>query len=95
MAELISDILWRAANEYLSTTGNIVGNLSPYSCDAIDDAVGWSHSRSKGTLSFVRSLGVNTRSSEQFLEFKQGVERQGARYAWLMFASMYAKELGI
>lgn len=46
-------------------------------------------------VAFLETLGVDKNSSTQFDEFSGGPERQAARYMWLKFAAMYAKELGL
>lgn len=93
----ISEILWRAANEHLWDGYGDDLDAIIYSCDAVDKAatgrvVG---SYRCGACAFLRELGCTSDAMYLFNEFKSGPKRQGARYAWLMFASMYAEELGL
>jgi hypothetical protein len=93
----LSEIFWLAANEYLRDHGG-------YSCEAVEEAVAVMfeerplHAEDKflsKIWDFLESLGLYIDSDVQFRVFTPGPERQGARYAWLMFASMYAEELGL
>lgn len=98
----ISEILWKAANEHLMPYGDsdTTRNDSPYSCDAVfivgDDYGGaegllWEMGCPGGLFAFAEfeegSIGLSS-GRERATE-----DSQGARYAWLMFASMYAEEL--
>lgn len=99
----ISEILRKAANEFLSTDGtepcgpvalNTVRGPWVHTCDAARSA-GW-HSggnwaQNNRMVDFLRSLGCG--GSAQEFDDVHPRERQQARYAWLMFASMYAAEL--
>lgn len=96
----LSDILWMGANLYLSEYADDGDNQLKYSCDAVNDACfcgddieGW-YTRWKEVEQFLYELGCPVRSFDAFSEFEEGFERQAARYTWLMFASMIAKEEG-
>jgi hypothetical protein len=41
------------------------------------------------------NMGLDLKAFNCFCEFPMGVERQGARYAWLMFAADIAEEQGV
>ena len=90
----ISEVLWIAANDWLADGLSDEG-LTYFSCCAVDEAAYVDPFLGTVARKFLRSLGANTRSNSEFSEFQVLEDRQGARYAWLMFASMYAEELGI
>jgi hypothetical protein len=105
--ESISDVLWRAANEFL-WDGRLPipsrldrDRREMYSCDAVYRAAmangssdAWDTYRAAN--SFIRSLGCPTYSMYAFRhkELESDEKRQGARYLWLVFAAMIAKEQG-
>ena len=97
----ISDILWEAANEYLSEVGSIhlrsggYGWKNKYSCLAVYDACEEFSVSPYETMNFLEELGVNTDGFYEFNEFDAGEERQGARYLWLMFAYQVALSEGV
>lgn len=92
----ISEVLWVAANEYLWNGVDIYHRKDEFSCLAVGAADGlfWDYKNSEA-VKFLKSLGCPIGALGSFKNFKYGTERQGARYAWLMFASMYAEELGL
>jgi hypothetical protein len=94
----ISEILWKAANEHLWVAGDAMDERTEeFSCHAIARALhkNWRRHRQENhpAMRFVRQLGCDPDASG----WSQAIDRdpQGARYAWLMFASMYAEELGL
>lgn len=99
----VADLLWRAANKHLNATaklwhGNGNGGGEFYTCDAIGRAAWVAGGPEKEARALVDELGLDAYKQRQFSafnEFRPGPECQGARYAWLMFASLYAQELGI
>lgn len=102
----VAELLWRAANEHLSDTAKHWEDARPsngedlYTCDAIGSAsaASWRDHVEAMARELVDELGLSAYKDDQFSafdEFDAGPVRQGARYAWLMFASMYAQELGI
>ena len=106
----ISDVLWIAANEFLSTTDGtelVDGKIrSKYSCCAVEavcselvrsSKISWNSVRNPyiKTIGFLRQLGVNTGGYCEFKEFEPGEKRQGARYLWLMFAYEVALSEGV
>lgn len=99
MSARISEILWRAANEHLwDGCGSAFDTDSwKFSCDAISGGVGHTGVDSTRALNFIAELGCPRDSHHAFDEFEDdeeaGPESQGARYAWLMFASMVAAEM--
>lgn len=88
----ISEVLLRARDEHLWSgikkksyrlehcTCYAIAAVNPSDCSAIN---------------FVESLGVDTGSFVEFLEFVAGPERQGARFLFLTFAAMVAESEGI
>lgn len=89
----ISEILWKAANECLSDLIDSRGQV--YSCNAVAAVLGKGiadECQNHPAMKFLRILGCNTRGA-QWHEWTH--DEQQARYAWLMFASMYAEELGL
>ena len=87
----ISEILHKAADEHLWDGENLCGPLEyPYSCDAIRYGVCSGNEFGAITfdaIRFLKHLGVDTFSSNEFNDFYTYKERQGARYFWLKFAS--------
>jgi hypothetical protein len=98
----ISEILWKAANEYLTHPEWCVDGSSPYSCDAIGVAAE-TYERSVEVVAFIRRLGFPERGpyfaefegEGEYLRERMTEDSQEVRYAWLMFASMYAEEQGL
>lgn len=99
----LSKIFWLAANEYLPPKMTIDNQTAVgwgYSCWAILRAVErnvpsfFFKEYVQKSSAFMRDLGCRD-DGWQFREFSEGPERQGARYAWLMFCSLYAEELGL
>jgi hypothetical protein len=101
----LSDILWHAANERLSTEDepSYQGHWPTrvYTCEAAakaEIALGGNRNATYDDClchDFLVSLGVDCESIEQFDEFDPGMERQGARYLWLDFARLVAEEEGL
>lgn len=108
MARKISDILWKAANKYLAS-GRLdydhSTELYRYSCDAIQATLDWKEGRTWHRIQdFLQELGLNSFDTQAFKEFERRYQNgpleltersQGARYAWLMFASQIAEERGL
>lgn len=99
----ISEILWKAANERLTEEDDWWGDdeHSNLSCVAAALAEGLSlddpwrtNAKKSRAVQFLRDLGCKPHSSRSFNSFSDD-QRQGARYAWLMFASQYAEEQGL
>lgn len=89
----LSTRLRKAANEKLwDGYGSCIGR-EIYSCIAVDEVRGpGAHDVVAAT--FLADMGVHINGLNEFKEFRLGPERQSVRYAWLMFAAMYAEELG-
>jgi hypothetical protein len=91
----IAAVLYIAANEYLSedqgTTLPVWSWHTYQSCTAARIAARKEKQSSSEITEFLVGLGVKD-DFGQFDEFKMGVERQQARYTWLMFAAMIAVE---
>ena len=94
----VSEILWLAANVHLQTDEEYYPEYkngvytSYFTCDCVKQAFDNDENRNK-TMKLLQEMGVNTCSMREFNEFRSGIQRQGARYAWLMFAHEYALEL--
>lgn len=85
---MLADVLWDAANVWLSNTQNSMFEGGPQrylTCNAV----------AKEALSFMRELGCPTSSPDAFSEFAQGHKRQGVRYMWLLLAMHVAEDEGI
>lgn len=100
---MLADVLWEAANRHLSEISppSWAGRKYEYSCEAVAEAAGveWSKwqqfVRNHPAMTFVRGLGCKTGSDAQFRSFKEGPERQGVRYMWLLLAMHVAEDEGI
>ena len=101
----ISDILFIAANEYLWDGVHKTNmDVDSYSCSAIMRSIYYLVGDvRKSTLYTQRvdlfhgltEMGVDCGSSSEFDQFKNYMDRQQARYAWLMFAYEIALEQGV
>lgn len=106
----ISDVLWIAANEFLSTIDGVElvdgHSRSKYSCCAVEhfckklvcsSKISWNSVLNPyiKTRGFLYELGVDTGGCFEFFEFEPGEKRQGARYLWLMFAYEVALSEGV
>lgn len=97
----ISEILHKAADEFLWDGVSCDKHLFQYSCDAVGGAriaSGLSFFDYQ-TKDFLHSLGLKPRPGSAFIEFEEDDEAteasQGARYLWLKFAALVAEEEGI
>lgn len=92
----VSTILRRAADKYLWDGHAQLWNddWQEFSCNAVEDAATSPHDRNKAN-DFLRGLGVNKWSAQEFSGFKRRSERQGARFLWLHFAALVAEDEGI
>ena len=106
----ISDILFIAANEYLWDGIHKTNmDVDAYSCSAIMRSMFYlmgSYNQSTFQKSVIYSkrvslfdglteMGLDCGLSDAFDEFKNYMDRQQARYAWLMFAHDIALEQGV
>lgn len=97
---LLADVLWEAANKYLTPTFDLgVEGSDPFSCNAF----GMAAASGKGcnlpisAHEFLRSLGC-TGSAIQIATISglpNGRRLQGVRYMWLLLAAKVAEEEGI
>jgi hypothetical protein len=100
----LAKLLRKAAKKHLSSGVKDPWNESltkkHFSCDAVLAACPKRH-RGVGryydvnVVAFLESLGCHCNRVTEFDQFEAGPERQGARYAWLMFAALIAEEEGI
>lgn len=101
----IADVIDLAINKYLwdgsrlLLDGSSVGTYpikSEYSCAAVRKSRNYADSIKEiydlKEFNFLRSLGCNTSSSQQFEEIDFGEKRQYARALWLTWAAMIARE---
>lgn len=94
----ISEILHMAADEYLwDGHGSFFDQpLSRYSCDAIRRvSIEVPLDIEDSIFEGLQNMGLDTESCDQFDEFKNAIDRQAVRYAWLKFAAMIAEEQGV
>jgi hypothetical protein len=99
MKRPLADVLWEAANVYLSATDNPQLTETLFSCIAT--------AKAEGTYPFARGhaycwleeqmdeLRNRGASRARFHEFNEGEERQGVRYMWLLLAMHVAEDEGI
>ena len=95
---MLADVLWDAANKYLSLAEDPMRPLQEFSCHAVyQAAVGENWGRYPSRLDTIdyhlESLGCNTRDAGRFQ--CEGFERQGIRYMWLLLAMHVAEDEGI
>ena len=103
----ISEVLHLAAGKYLwdGVTADSHRGHAEYSCDAVGDAI-YAQYRTyitsieeqellNDTYEHLQSLGVDSNKYDQFNEFEDNGQRQGARYLWLKFAALVAEEEGL
>jgi hypothetical protein len=83
---MLADVLWEAANRFLMTAHEWHPTKSYYTCDAVYEASG----DPKASLYLV-DLGCPG-GHGCFIEFAEGMERQGVRYMWLLLAMHVAED---
>lgn len=95
----VADNLRRAANELLwdgRGTRATDGTQCKYSCGAVGTLLcNWGFSPEDDFLCMVSNGFAPFQSGNAMAEFAKGEERQGVRYAWLMFAADIAEEWNI
>lgn len=105
LANAVAEILRNTADFYLMqpngqrptySSNNPSGCASSYSCCAMQDCAmdkKWSDSKIKRVIErFLRSLGVETESMDQFPGYWNTPQRQETRHAWLYIAAQFAEE---
>jgi hypothetical protein len=100
VAVKISEILWKAANEHLNASGiSRREQCWGFCCQAVVAAMGepwWVGTASRNdypempAIVFLQELGMPLQRAFDHVDL---MDEQQVRYAWLMFASMYAAEL--
>lgn len=93
-SQQMSKLLADAADYHLADddNGGYTCNLKQvYSCNAVMLQYEEDEEKDKEVLDFLRLLGMPNHA-KVFPEFAAGEERQGARYLWLKFASLVAKD---
>lgn len=100
---MLADVLWRAANEYLSEALSHWDEgrwLSEYSCCAVFECMdsgrsglGWGGK--DGAASFLQRLGCPIGSAAQRFRTSDLRERQQRRYMWLLLAMHVAEDEAI
>lgn len=100
MKRALAEILWEAANKFLWAGGK---SRKPYqdneSCFAAKSAAmrpddEWVCGTQVAPMPFLLSLGCEY-YGEPFNAFREGPERQGVRYMWLLLAMHVAEDEGI
>ncbi len=93
---MLADVLWEAANECLSSTGN--GHYpEEFSCHAVmcaEFGKRWRPRAGGAASNFLESLGCDP-GVAGFDDFREGRQRQGVRYMWLLLAAKVAEDEGI
>ena len=100
-----SEILWLAGNEHLSETGEEIAcrgftssqDTWRYSCDAILETLECSNFQYEDIQEILSEMGLDAGMVDMynaFKEFKEGEERQGARYLWLDFVRVVLEDEG-
>jgi hypothetical protein len=98
---LLADVLWEAANTYLSWTYRDQPGTDCFSCNAVGLTFGGGKRfvLNRAAESFLLSLGCNPDTSLQLTAisgFENGDDRlQGVRYMWLLLAMHVAEDEGI
>jgi hypothetical protein len=100
---MLADVLWEAANRWLSPTGS--SGRNDFTCYAVayasktwDDVFGpddWYEVKALPAIEFLRQLGCKPDSLSAFKRASEGEERQGVRYMWLLLAMHVAEDEGI
>jgi hypothetical protein len=93
---MLADVLWDAANKHLSANNelNYQEQRDYFSCVAVEFSCG-NFKTACTAKEFLQKLGCPTDSAMQFLQFREGAQRQGIRYLWLLLAMHVAEEEGI
>jgi hypothetical protein len=97
----LADVLWVAANEYLSTEADRTFKKRTHTCESVAMALGilwertWPQTQRQPALMFLRQLGCKTGACTAFSDYEAGPERQGVRYMWLLLAMHVAEDEGI
>jgi hypothetical protein len=97
----LADVLWEAANRWLTHNGFLHGFDQWFSCNAIETALGgpndWigAFRRFPDVEAWLVELGCPVHSNWALTEFNAGEERQGVRYMWLLLAMHVAEDEGI
>jgi hypothetical protein len=99
----IADILFSAAARLDTGVGE--GHASAYTCDAVMytcngliDNRGEAYEKERVVMNFLHELGLPRDASSRFdlfNDFACGVDRQGARYGWLILAATIAEGEGL
>jgi hypothetical protein len=96
---MLADVLWEAANVYLSPTLlplGIKGERFEFSCHAFNRALHGNKRNLNAENTFLEGLGVNFFYSacEEWRDFHDQ-DLQGVRYMWLLLAMHVAEDEGI
>lgn len=99
----LADVLWEAANVYLSAGGSCDDAIEKFSCNAALRATkeplfcAFDRYNDSKTIIFLRKLGCDFYSTDwgdldKEIEFEQ---MQGVRYMWLLLAMHVAEDEGV
>ena len=94
--KLMADVIDLAINNYLWDGRRDYSEKKPsiFSCSAIVEASKANELFAKKTMRFLRSMGMDPGSAQEFRIFDFGPRQQYARALWLTWASMIAREEG-
>lgn len=88
----LADVLWMAANRYLSPTQYPFGDATVFSCCAAAAAESGDKDGCSKASDWLESHGAVTYG---FRDFDVGEQRQGVRYMWLLLAMHVAADEGL
>jgi hypothetical protein len=91
---MLADVLWEAANKYLSPTEAEPRGTTEFTCIAANRAADPSH-MSRFAGDWLVALSGHRASVTAFQLIENDEERQGVRYMWLLLAMHVAEDEGI
>lgn len=103
---MMADVLWEAANKrlrpdsYWNTFQSAATCCAAFwaerGCEWHGEYTCWERAANASkSVQFLRSLGCEVASDDQFDRFGHGEERQGVRYMWLLLAMHVAEDEGL
>jgi hypothetical protein len=94
MQVALADVLWDAANTYLSPDGKCPGLTEGYTCPTIGAAMGNSFGPTDEVKNWLCALGCATNSKTLFHKnpYTFTEKTQGIRYMWLLLAMHVAED---
>ena len=94
--KLMADVIDLAINKYLwdGQSDKLVRRVQILSCAAISNANKHRDCETEKIMDFLRPMGIDPESSQEFRSVPYGEKRQYARALWLTWAAMIAREEG-